>query len=472
MGCLAMPTVCWAQDAELVRRMGLQPSPEPGIAVRAGRVFDSKAGAIVTNQVILIRGDMITDVGPADRVQIPAGARVIDLSTATVLPGLIDHHVHNVRGGGNVSLGSKVLQATAQALMNLHGGFTTNVDMGSGDNYGSVDLRDAINRGWVPGPRLQVAGPQLNPRAGNYSSAPSVFAPFGQTEGSWQNASNINSPDLARASVREHALYGTDWIKIYATTDYIGSGYRGAFYPDGRMINVPSLTLEEFKAAVDEAHRRGLKVACHAYGGDGLRSCLASGVDLPMHVTVGVNNTPGLDDETLKLFLQPLPNGKPRMVLQTIWDLVDTKQGGQSQMESNDLRTTGGKTSRLKLTEQSFRKLVATGVKQVFGSGFGGDLTRPAGQQAWQFAYMVKWGMTPVQALQTATINAAESLNYNWLEKLGSVEKGKFADLVAVAGDPLKDITEMERIKFVMKGGVVFRNDLTPALTSTSSSSR
>ena len=179
--------------------------------------------------------------------------------------------------------------------------------------YATVELRDAINKGQVPGPRLQVAGPQLNPRAAGYYPAPSVVTPFGQTAGpnAWQLAGNVNSPWLARAAVREHSHYGVDWIKIYDTEDYEGGGYpdpagAGAFTPDGKMINVPSLTLEEDQAIVDEAHRRGLRVACHAYGGEGLRNCLEAGVDMPMHVIVGVTGAEGLDDETIRLFKKPL----------------------------------------------------------------------------------------------------------------------------------------------------------------------
>jgi imidazolonepropionase-like amidohydrolase len=215
------------------------------------------------------------------------------------------------------------------------------------------------------------------------------------------------------------------------------------------MINVPSLTLEENQAIVDEAHRRGLKVACHAYGGEGLRNCLAAGVDMPMHVIVGVTGAAGLDDETIRLFKQPLADGKQRPVMQTIWDLI-------GELEARDLKASGGKTTRFRLTELSFKRLVAAGVKEVFGSG---AYTVGHGVQAFQFAYYVKWGMTPAQALRMATTDAAESLNFELAHQVGSIEKGKFADLVAVAGDPLADVTEMERVKFVMKGGVVFRNE-------------
>jgi imidazolonepropionase-like amidohydrolase len=317
----------------------------------------------------------------------------------------------------------------------LYAGFTTLQDLNSPYTYATVELRDAINKGLIMGPRMQVTGPAVNPRGATAYASPSEIAPFGLTSAtqSWQNSENVNSPWLARAAVREHSHYGTDWIKIYETEDYQGSGYpnpygAGAFMPDGKMINVPSLTLEENVAIVDEAHRRGLKVACHAYGGEGLR----------------------IDDETIRLFKKPLADGTLRPVNQTLWDLAGP-------LEKADLRTSGGKATRLQLTELSFKRLVASGVQQTFGSG---AYTVGHGMQAYQFAIYVKWGLSPAQALQLATSNAAETLNYDLGKQIGYVEKGRFADIVAVSGDPLTDITEMERMKFVMKGGVIFRSEL------------
>jgi len=434
----------------------IQPPPPQGTAVRAGRLFDPRSGANLSNYVILIQGDRIAEVGPAASVKIPEGVRVIDLSRATVLPGLIDRHVHLFQEQQpNDSRAAFI--GLNYALKDMLAGFTTLQDMGSAFTYAAVELRDSINKGLVPGPRLQVAGPQINPRGAAYYPAPSVPTPFGQGPGAavWQLTSDLNSPWLARAAVREHSHYGTDWIKIYETEDYEGGGYpqpagAGAFKPDGKMILVPSLTLEENQAIVDEAHRRGLKVACHAYGGEGLRNCLAAGVDLPMHLTVGVTGAEGLDDETIRLLKQPMADGKLRPVNQTLWDLI-------GELETRDLKASGGRNTRFRLTEMSFKRLIAAGVTEVFGSG---AYTVGHGVQAFQFAYYVKWGMKPAQALRMATSDAAETLNYDLGKQVGIVEKGRFADLVAVAGDPLADITEMERVKFVMKGGVVFRNDL------------
>jgi imidazolonepropionase-like amidohydrolase len=168
-----------------------------------------------------------------------------------------------------------------------------------------------------------------------------------------------------------------------------------------------------------------------------------------MHVTVGVTGAPGLDDETLRYFKQPLADGKLRPVMQTLWDLI-------GELEARDRKASGGKYTRLSLTELSFKRLNAAGVKQVFGSG---AYTGGHGVQAFQFGYYVKWGMKPADAIRMATSNAAESLNFELAHEVGFVEKGKFADIVAVSGDPLTDITELERVKFVMKGGVIFRND-------------
>ena len=438
-------------------RMTMQaPAPE-GVAIRAGRLFDPRTGTNLANQVIVIQGERITDVGPADRVKIPAGARVIDLNGATVLPGLIDRHVHLLESQEPNEARSLIIMQH-YALADLFAGFTTLQDMNSPYTYATVELRDAINKGMITGPRLQVTGPAINPRGATYYPAPSEVGVFGEGPGMpvWQNSQNINSPWLARAAVRDHSHYGTDWIKIYETEDYEGSGYpvpsgAGAFMPDGKMINVPSLTLEENQAIVDEAHRRGLKVACHAYGGEGLRICLQAGVDLPIHVIVGVTGAPGLDDETIRLFKQPLADGTMRPVNQTLWDLAGP-------LDVVDMKVSGGKTSRFRLTELSFKRLVAAGVTQIFGSG---AYTVGHGVQAYQFALYVKWGMSPAQALRMATSDAAETLNYDLGKQIGFVEKGRFADLAAVSGNPLEDITEMERVKFVMKGGVVFRNDLT-----------
>jgi len=404
-------------------------APDQVVAIRAGQLFDANSGNMLPNQIVLVRGDRIADVGPA--VQIPAGAKIVDLGTATVLPGMIDTHVHVNTGG--TTLAQRALIALGNAQTDLDAGFTTVLDMDSRGGFYTVDLRDAISSGLVQGPRMQVVGQSINQRATNYypdSSSGRFYDEF--TEGK-----NVNSPWLARAAVREAKLHGVDWIKIYTTQDFAGPVHM--WKPDATLVNSPSLTLEEVEAVVDEAHRLGLKVACHTYGGEGMRSCLTAGVDAPNHLLE-------LDDAGVKVLLQ-----KKLPFVPTVDDLIA--------LEKPDLRDTDGRNSRLRLLEQAVRRAVAAGVPIVFGSG-ATSTAIPHGKQANQFSYYSKWGMGPVHALQTAYLPAAQMLNYGWEDRIGSVEKGKFADIIAVSGDPITDVSEMERVKFVMKGGMIVRNEL------------
>jgi imidazolonepropionase-like amidohydrolase len=400
------------------------------VAIRAGRMFDAKSGNMLANQVVVIRGDRIADVGPS--VAIPAGATVIDLSGATVLPGMIDAHVHVNTGGA--SLAMRAITALANAQTDLAAGFTTVLDMDSRGGFYTVELRDAINSGLVQGPRMQVVGQSINQRATNYyNDSQSVRFYEGFTENK-----NVNGPWLARTAVREAKLHGVDYIKIYTTQDFAGTTHM--WKPDATLVNSPSLSLEEVEAIVDEAHRLGLKVACHAYGGEGMDSCIKAGVDAPNHLLM-------LDDAGVKILLE-----KKLPYVPTVDDLIA--------LEPGDLRDTGGRNSRMRLLEQAFRKAVAAGIPIVFGSGATSpDI--PHGKQANQFAYYAKWGLTPTQALQTAYLPAARMLNYDWENHIGSIEKGKFADIIAVSGNPLSDLSELERVKFVMKGGAVVRDNLT-----------
>jgi len=398
------------------------------IAIRAGRLFDSKSANILMNQVVLIKGDRITDVGSG--LQIPREAQVIDLSAATVMPGMIDTHVHVNTGGETPA--QRALIALANAQIDLAAGFTTVLDMDSRGGFNTVDLRDAINAGVVQGPRMQVVGQSINQRAGNYyPDSQSVRFLEGFTENK-----NVNSPWLARAAVREAKLHGVDWIKIYTTQDFVGPVHM--WKADATLVNSPSLTLEEVEAVVDEAHRLGLKVACHTYGGEGMNSCLTAGVDAPNHLLE-------LDEAGVKILLQ-----KRLPFVVTVDDLVA--------LEKDDLRDTSGRNSRLRLVEQAFKRALAGGVPIIFGSG-ATSAAVPHGKQADQFKYYAKWGMTPAKALQTAYMPAAHMLNYGWENQIGSIEKGKYADIIAVSGNPLMDVTEMERVKFVMKGGLIVRNE-------------
>ena len=395
-----------------------------------------KAGKYRTGskgQVILIQGDRISAVGPATRVPIPPGAEVIDLRRATVLPGLIDAHTHlflTGESGGRYdeqllkeSWQYRTIEAVVNARKDLEAGFTTMRDLGTeGAMYSDVDVRNAINRGLIPGPRLQVVTRAISTTGGyaleGYS--PEVTVPSG--------VQIVDSPDEARKAVREQIKYGADLIKIYST-------HRFHFTPEGKLVSIPTLTLDEIRAIVDEAHREEVKVACHAYGGEGLHNCIEAGVDSIEH---GLD----LDDASIQ-----------QMIEKGIY-YVPTLYAYEYEPEE-DLRATGGKTSRARIHEQSFRRALARGVKIAFGTDVG---PFPHGTQAKEFEYMVRFGMTPAQALHASTVVAAELMS--WQDRIGSVEKGKFADLVAVSGDPLTDITELERVKFVMKGGETVRNEL------------
>jgi imidazolonepropionase-like amidohydrolase len=405
-------------------------APDQVVVVRAARMFDSRTGRMVANPIIVVRGDRIVEVGAG--IAAPTGASVIDLGSATVMPGMIDGHVH-LNLNAPIPAARRALIALANAQVDLEAGFTTVLDMDSRGGFNTVEIREAINSGMFVGPRMQVVGQSINQRAtAIYPDTQSLRYYEGFTENK-----NVNSPWLARAAVREAKLHGVDWIKIYTTQDFVGPVHM--WRSDATLVNSPSLTLEEVEAIVDEAHRLGLKVACHTYGGEGMRSCLTAGVDSPNHLLE-------LDDAGVKLLLQ-----KKLYFVPTIDDLIS--------LEKADMRDTGGRNSRLKLMEQAFKRALAAGVTIVFGSGATSPTIRH-GRQADQFAYFVKWGMTPAQALQTAYLPAARMLNYGWERDIGSLEKGKYADIIAVSGNPLDDVAEMERVKFVMKGGLVVRNDL------------
>jgi len=415
------------------------PAQTPQVtAIRAGRLFDSKSGKIEENQLILIEDDKITAVGPADRLQVPAGAQVIDLSKATVLPGLIDGHTH-VFGFGLDEIGKpagppfaspindtreyRTLLALANAQKDLRAGFTTLRDlMSHGGGYADVDIKKAINRGIFQGPRMQVSTMGLVATGEGMLGSPEVNLP--------RNYQTVDGPWAARQAVREQIHYGADWIKFHSTADY-------EFEPDLELFSDPTFTKEEVDAIVDEAHRHKKKAACHAFGGEGLRNCVNAGADTIEHAIE-------LDEATADL-----------MKKKGIYLELTAYHYSLSDYSIRDAKATGGKNSLAAMREKSGRLAISRGVKISFGSGAG---PFPHGVQAREFAYLVKYGMTPAQAIQSATTVASEMMG--WQDRIGSLEKGKFADIIAVGGDPLSDITELERVKFVMKGGQVVRNDL------------
>src|SRR5580692_2050760 len=402
------------------------------VAIRAGRLFDSKSGKISENQVILIKDEKITTVGPAGDVQIPAGAQVIDLSGGTVLPGLIDGHTHvfgfgldDIKPGGppfaspiNDTREYRTLLALANAQKDLRAGFTTLRDlMSHGGGYADVDIKKVINRGYFQGPRMQVSTMGLVATGEGILGSPEVNLP--------RNYQTVDGPWAARQAVREQIHYGADWIKFHSTSDY-------EFEPDGELFSEPTYTKEEVEAIVDEAHRHGKKAACHAFGGEGLKNCVEAGADTIEHAIE-------LDEATAD-----------QIKKKGIYLELTAYHYSLSDYTGRDAKQTGGKYSLQALREKSGKLAISRGLKISFGSGVG---PFPHGTQAAEFAYLVKYGMTPSQAIQAATTVAAEMMG--WQDRIGSIEKGKFADVIAVSGDPLQDITELERVKFVMKGGQI-----------------
>jgi len=404
------------------------PAPDHWIAIHAGHLFDG-SDKLAADQVILIKGDRIVKVGPARNVQVPADAEIIDLTHATVLPGLIDAHTHVFGNGPDFdnqilhdSYQYRTLTALANAQKDLMVGFTTLRDLKTlGAMYSDVDLRNAIDRGIVTGPRMQVATRGIQTTGGFVMRGYSPEVPLPSA------LQVVDSPWAGREAVRDQVAHDADLIKVYAAYDF-------HFSSAGKLVSPPTFTAEEINAIVEEAHKKGRKVSCHAFGGEGLRNCLNAGVESIEH---GVE----LEDADIKLMAQ-----------KGIY-LVPTLYHYQLDRE-RDMKKYAGH-SVAEVSEPSFRRALAAGVKIAFGSGVG---PFPHGTQTKEFEYLVKFGMTPLQAIRAETSEAAQLMG--WQDRIGSVEPGKFADLVAVAGDPIADITELERVKFVMKGGQVFKNEL------------
>ncbi len=408
--------------------------PPKRLAIRAGRLIDGKGGAPLANPVILIEGDRITAVGAG--LAIPEGVEVVDLGRATVLPGLIDAHTHVTGQPTNYyedlfrrSPIDVAVLAHVFARRTLEAGFTTIRDVGAGE-YIDVALRNAINRGDVPGPRMQVATLAVGATGGHGDlTGFSPYIKFGNFNGL------ADGVDEIRRLVRTEVKHGADVIKLIA-----GAGVLS----EEESAGAPQYSQEEMNVVVQEAAMWGRKVAAHAHGADAIKRALRAGVASIEHASF-------IDDEGLRLAKE-----KGAYLVMDIYNddyiLAEYGRLGYPEKIIEKERKVG------RIQRESFRKAVKAGVKLAYGTDAG---VYPHGGNGKQFAKMVEWGMTPMQAIQSATVHAAELLG--WSDRVGAVAPGLYADLIAVDGDPLRDVTELERVRFVMKGGVVHKGSLPAA---------
>ena len=406
-------------------------TPPHRVAVHAGHVLDVKTGNTLNDQVIVIEGDKIVGIGPAKSAKADPGAETVNLPNATVLPGLIDSHTHltfDPKNLGYESLGISVpreaLKGARNARVTLLAGFTTVRNVGA-SGYSDIALRDAINDGDIPGPRILASGPALGITGGHCDE--NLLAP----EFHFVGDGVADGVDAVRHKVREDIKYGSDVIKICAT---------GGVMSKGDDPNASQYTREEMKAIVEEAHRLGRKVAAHAHGAEGVIWASEAGVDSIEHGHL-------MNDDSIATLKK---NGT--YVVPTLY-LMDWNRENLAKRNAPDFVVRKMKEVSA-VGQNNLKKAFAAGVKVAFGTD---AAVYPHGLNAHEFAVYVRLGMTPLQAIQTATVNASDLLG--WSSKVGTLEPGKFADLIAVDGDPMKDVTTLEQVKFVMKGGEVVKND-------------
>ena len=420
-----------------VTRTTAQSAPAAALTViRAGTLIDGTSDTAKKNQLIFVRGERIEKVADGS-TQIPAGAKVIDLSAATVLPGLIDSHTHIFlwgedpkKGGYDVNIlkagiALRAARATFATRRALEQGFTTLRDLETeGAGYGDVEIKQAIEEGTIPGPRLFCATRAISSTAGyNLEDyAPELDMPKG--------AQLVDGPVEARKAARQQLEHGADWIKVYMT-------HRSWVDKQGNLVSQPTLTVEELKAIVDETHGWQKKVACHAYNGVGLQRALDGGCDSIEH---GLEIT---DEQIAQMKRQGTWYCPTLSPYYDDWAEADTPAGKRDR-------------ARAAVHETSFKKALAAHLKIVYGTDMGGiPWTEPLAQE---FERMVGFGMSPMDAIQAATSRASELLDMKG--EIGLVAAGAYADIIAVSGDPLKKVSELEHVHFVMHNGSVFKNEL------------
>jgi imidazolonepropionase-like amidohydrolase len=406
--------------------------PVTNETIRCGALIQPESGQVQHNVLIVVEGERIKQV--EENAKPAADAHVIDLSDHTCLPGLIDAHTHTLLQGDitaedydaqllKQSTAYRAIAATRSAKRALEDGFTTIRDLETeGAGYADVDLKKAINNGIVPGPRMKVVGRAMD-----------VTGAYPLQGYNWEiqvphGVQLVDGPDNARKAVREQISFGADWIKVYSDRSYF-------LRPDGVLDDIPTFTLDELRAIVDEAHREHHKVASHAMALNGVHNSVEAGVD-------SVEHGDYISDADLKTMAQ-----KGIYYVPTIFVGEYVAQGRAN---------AGAKVwlDMIKVHADTFRRALNAGVKIAFGTDVGGFDWNI--DEAVEFPLMVKYGMTPLQAIRAATTSAAELLEMK--NDIGSVAPGKFADVVAVKGDPLKDITLLEKIDFVMKGGQVIKS--------------